>query len=93
MEAKKRRRALTDADRSLIRKRNQMYPPVQQKDLADWFTATTSHPLNQSQISNILSLYYDYLDDTHTKKEKQVLKEKSRSPIGNWPDLEGALFE
>ena len=83
MEAKKRRRALTDADRSLIRKRNQMHPPAQQNDLTDWFTATTGHPLNQSQISKILSPYYDYLDDAHTRKEKQVLKEKSRSSISN----------
>jgi hypothetical protein len=41
MEEKKRRRALTDADRLMIRKRNQTHPPAQQKDLADWFTATT----------------------------------------------------
>ena len=33
MEGKKRRRALTDADRSMIRKRNQTHPLAQQKDL------------------------------------------------------------
>ena len=70
-----------------------MHPPAQQNDLADQFTATTGHPLNQSQISKILSPHYDYLDDTYTRKEKQALKEKSRSSIGNQPDLEGALFE
>jgi hypothetical protein len=93
MEGKKRRRALTDTDRLIIRKRNQTHPPVQQQDLVDWFTATTGHPLNQSQISKILSSNYDYLDGIHTKREKQMLKEKMKGSIGDWPDLEYALFE
>ena len=46
MEEKKRRRALTDTDRLMIRKRNQTHPPAHQKDLANWFTATTGHPLD-----------------------------------------------
>jgi hypothetical protein len=49
--------------------------------------------LNQSQISKILSPHYDYLDDIHTKKDKQALKWKSRSSTGDWPALEAALFE
>jgi hypothetical protein len=47
MEEKRHRRALTDADRLLIRKRNQTHPPAQQKDLANWFTATTGHPIDE----------------------------------------------
>jgi hypothetical protein len=43
---KKRRRALTDANRFMIRKRNQTHLPAQQKDLADWFIATTGHNYN-----------------------------------------------
>jgi hypothetical protein len=93
MDDKKRRRALTDADRLIIRKRNQEHPPGHQKELVDWFTATSGHPLNQSQVSKILSSKYDYLDDVHTRRDKQMLKEKSRSSIGDWPDLEYALFE
>jgi hypothetical protein len=69
MDNKKRRRALTDADRLIIRKRNQEHPPGHQKELVDWFTATTGHPLNQSQVSKILSSTYDYLDGAHTQGE------------------------
>ena len=42
MEEKKRRRALTDADRLMIRKHNQTHPLAQQKDLANWFTVTVT---------------------------------------------------
>jgi hypothetical protein len=38
-------------------------------------------------------LKYDYLDDVHTRKDKQMLKEKNKSSVGDWPDLEYALFE
>ena len=93
MEEKKRRRALTDTDRLMIRKRNQTHPPAQQKDLANWFTATTGHPLDQSQISRILGPKFNYLDGEHTRKDIQEMKGKSRSSIGDWPDLEMALFE
>jgi hypothetical protein len=93
MEEKKRRRALTDADRLMIRKRNQTHPPAHQKDLANWFTATTGHPLDQSQISRILGPKFDYLDGRHTRKDIQVMKGKSRLSAGEWPDLDMALFE
>ena len=93
MEEKKRRRALTDADRLMIRKRNQTHPPAQQKDLANWFITTTGHPLNQSQISRILGPKFDYLDSTHTRKDIQVIKRKSRLSAEDWPDLEIALFK
>ena len=93
MDNRKRRRALTNADRLTIRKRNQEHPPGHQNELIEWFTATTGHPLNQSQVSKILSSKYDYLDGVHTRKEKQMLKEKNRSSIGDWPDLEYALFK
>jgi hypothetical protein len=93
MVNKKRHRALTDADRSIIRKRNQEHPPEHQKELVDWFTATTGHPLNQSQVFKILSSNYNYLDDIHTRKDKQTLKEKNRSSVGDWPELEYALFK
>jgi hypothetical protein len=93
MKEKKRRRALTDANRLIIRKRNQTHPPAQQKDLANWFTATTGHPLNQSQISRILGPKFNYLNSEHTQKDIREIKEKSRSCIRDWPDLEMTLFE
>ena len=79
MENKKRRRALTDADRLLIRKRNQTHPPANQQDLADWFIAHTGHPIHQAQISRILGHKFDYLDGIHTQKDVQELKDKSRT--------------
>jgi hypothetical protein len=93
MEEKKRRRALTDADRLMIRKRNQTHPLAHQKDLANWFTATTGHPLDQSQISRILGPRFNYLDGEHTQKDIRGMKGKSRLSLGDWPDLEMALFE
>ena len=93
MEEKKRRRALTDADRLIIRKRNQTHAPGTQQELIDWFTATTGHPLSQSQVSKILGPSYDYLDGAHTKKDIQKMKGKIRSSRGDWPDLDHALFE
>jgi hypothetical protein len=93
MEEKKRHRALTNADRLIIRKRNQTYAPGIQQELIDWFTATTGHPLSQSQVSKVLGPHYDYLDGTHTKKDIQKMRGKMRSSGGDWPDLDYALFE
>jgi hypothetical protein len=92
MEEKKRRRALTDSDRLIIRKRNQTNPPIHQKDLAEWFRQETGHTINQSIISKVLSEKYDYLDSFEKKKDKQSLQQKKQSS-GDWPALEGALFE
>jgi hypothetical protein len=77
----------------VIRKRNQEHPPGHQKELVDWFTVTSGHPLNQSQVSKILSSKYNYLDEVHTRKDKQILKKKNKSSVSDWPDLEYALFE
>ena len=67
----------------MIRKRNQTHPLAHQKDLANWFTATTGHPLDQSQISRILGPKFDYLDGEHTRKDIREIKGKSRLVIGN----------
>ena len=77
----------------MIRKHNQTHPLVHQKDLTNWFTATTGHPHDQSQISRILGPRFNYLDGEHTQKDIQGMKGKSRSSLGDWPDLEMALFE
>jgi hypothetical protein len=73
MEEKKRRRALTDAGRFLIRKRNQTHPPTQQQDLAEWVAQETGHTINQTIISKVLSSKYDYLDGINARKDKQML--------------------
>ena len=43
-------------------------------------------------ISKVLSEKYDYLDGLERKKDKQTLQQKKQSS-GDWPALEGALFE
>jgi hypothetical protein len=93
MEARKCHRAFTDTDRLIIQKHNQTHPSVPQKDLAEWFTKETGHEINQSLISKILSKNYDYLDGIDKQKDKQVLQGKKKNSIGDWPDLEAALFE
>jgi hypothetical protein len=70
MESTKRRRALTDANRLSIRKRNREHAPGQQQEFINWLTATTGHPINQGQISKILSDKYDYLDGIYTRKDR-----------------------
>jgi DDE superfamily endonuclease/Tc5 transposase DNA-binding domain/Fission yeast centromere protein N-terminal domain len=89
--ATKRRRAITDADRQRVRKRNKDHP-AQQADLAAWFYQETGHQLTQGQISTVLSSKYEYLDFLDKKKDKKQLVTK-RASKGDWPDLEAALFE
>ena len=60
--SKKRRRALTDADRLSIRNRYKTHPTAQQNELADWFSNETGHKINQGMISKALGAQYDYLD-------------------------------
>jgi hypothetical protein len=73
----KRRRALTDHDRREIRKHNSEHPTSQQ-GLVDWYYQKTGHPLNQSQISRILSSQYDYLDDDKRSKAQLNLKRHTK---------------
>lgn len=88
----KKRKALSDADRLEIRKRNKTHPPTHQKDLGVWWEEKTGHKLTQGMISRILSSQYDYVDDLNKKKDKDQLDSK-RSSAGDWPELEAALFE
>ena len=91
MESKKRK-ALSDANRLEIRKCNRTHPPAYQRDLIVWWEGQSGQKLHQSQISRILSSYYDYLDDLNEKKDKKQLESK-RACTGDWPELETALFE
>ena len=70
---KKRRRALTNTERLIIRKRNKFHPLAHQQDLADWFTKKTNYEVNQSMILKILSDTYSYLDNLEKKKEREEL--------------------
>ena len=83
-----KRKAVSDKERFQIRKRSREHPRSQ-VDLIKWFYAQSSHKLDQSQISRILSSKYDYLDDT-TQKQVQNRHRVSKS---DWPDLEAALYE
>lgn len=87
----KKRKALTDDDRRVIRKRARDDLGTQ-NDLITWFQVERGHKLDQSQISRILSLKYEYLDTLDLQKDKHMLQAQ-RSSIGDWPALEGALFE
>lgn len=88
----KKRKALTDADRLIIRKRNRSHPPAHQKDLALWFKAETGHDVTQGMISRILSSQYAHLDNLDKRKDQNKLESK-RHTAGDWPELEAALFE
>jgi hypothetical protein len=82
---------LTDADRQRIRKRYKKLP-AQQSDLIAWYKEENSRQLNQSQISKILFSQYEYLDGLDRNKDKSRLDTK-RTSTGDWPELEGVLFE
>jgi DDE superfamily endonuclease/Tc5 transposase DNA-binding domain/Fission yeast centromere protein N-terminal domain len=86
-----KRKAVTDGDRAILRKRYQEHP-CKQSDLINWFRQETGHKLDQSQVSRILSKKYDYVDDLDKKKDKLALQAQ-RSSVGEWPELEAALFE
>lgn len=87
----RKRKAVTDAQRQALRKRKREHPG-HQSELIAWFKSQYDHTLNQSQVSKILSSSYDHLDSLDTKKDKCLLEVKRQS-AGDWPDLEGALFE
>ncbi|TQS38554.1 hypothetical protein Golomagni_00936 [Golovinomyces magnicellulatus] len=80
---------LAIAGRKRKRKREH---PGHQSELIAWFKSRYDHTLNQSQVSKILSSSYDHLDSLDTKKDKCLLEVKRQS-AGDWPDLEGALFD
>jgi hypothetical protein len=88
---KNKRKAITDAERLMIRKRQKEHPS-KQSDLAKWFYNETGHAIDQAQVSKILSSTYDHLDSLDSKKDKKALNSK-RTSAGDWPDLEAALFE
>ena len=89
--SKNKRKAMTDAERLMIRKRQKEHPS-KQSDLAKWFYNETGHAIDQAQVLKILSSTYNHLDGLDLKKDKKALNSK-RTSAGDWPDLEAALFE
>jgi hypothetical protein len=90
-QQKKRRRALTDADRMTIRQRHREQPSHDQGALAQWYSSETGHTIDQSMVSRALSAKYDYLDNV--KNRRAAAGKKKRETEGDWPSLEAALFE
>ncbi|RKF76489.1 CENP-B-like protein 2 [Golovinomyces cichoracearum] len=89
--AGRKRKAVTDAQRQALRKRKREHPG-HQNELIALFKSQYYNTLNQSQVSKIISSSYDHLDFLDTNKDKCLLEVK-RLSAGDWPDLEGALFE
>jgi Tc5 transposase DNA-binding domain/Fission yeast centromere protein N-terminal domain len=85
---KKRRRALTDAERSIVRTYWHSFSekPLY-KDLITWFDENHYHKLSASQINHILSPQFAYLDSKRRRGDLSI----QRTHIGKWPDLEAAL--
>jgi hypothetical protein len=88
----RKRRAVTNDEQITIRRRNREHPSIHQGELITWFHQETGHQLDQSQISRILSSKYDYLDNLDPKKDKAEIQSQ-RISLGDWPELEGALYE
>lgn len=84
-----KRVTVSDKERFKIRKHAKDHPSTQAK-LIEWFYQQSGHRLDQSQMSQILSHKYDYLDAA--PKEAHV-KDKLRTSVSDWPGLEAALFE
>ena len=87
---RKRRRAITDAERRDLRLHNATGPGGKRtwQVLQAWFSKKYGHTLNQSTISESLSSRFQQLDSgdiLHPNQKKQRACE--------WPDLETALFE
>ena len=87
--ARKRRRAITDAERRELRLYNATGPGGKRnwQVLQAWFSDKYDHTLNQSSISESLSSKFQRLDSgvRHPESKKQRVCE--------WPDLENVLFD
>ena len=86
-----KRKGVSDTERALLRKRNKEHPSTQ-TELINWFLQETGHKLSQAQVSRTLSPQYDYIDNLDKRKDKVALQAQ-KSRVGNWKDLDSALFE
>lgn len=89
---KKRRRAITDAEKKELRDHWETLPAGDHKThkaLIQWFEEIHYHKISQSTVSEILSTKYTCLDNL--KKPEYPDRRKDRA--ANWPALEQALNE
>jgi hypothetical protein len=88
---RKRRRAITDAEKKAIRDWWAAASSEQKthKRLRAWFLETHYHSIAQSSISEILSGRYERLDMSTTVE----FAGRKRDRASKWPDLESALNE
>ena len=75
-----KRKAVTDSERLAIRKRQKEHPSIH-KELIEWFEQQRGHQLVPSQITQILSSKYAYLNELDPKS-KQDNKKLERSAKG-----------
>ena len=87
---KKRRRAITDAERKAVRVYHAQanHPKPSGKALVNFFLESFNHRPSESTISDILSSQYSYLDGGHPLRLEQ-----KKIRVANWVDLEDCLFE
>jgi Fission yeast centromere protein N-terminal domain/Tc5 transposase DNA-binding domain len=86
---RKRRHAISDAERRMIRRRAASHPGKQQQ-IAEWFEQETGRQLAQGKISEILGSKYEHLD---ADNRKDAALGSQRRSVADHPDVEGALFE
>jgi hypothetical protein len=87
---KRKRNAITDLERRNLRRRYASHPCTQEQ-LATWFESQpTGRKITQGQISFALSSQFAHLDSNNQKPGKLGAK---RHYKGDWPELEGALYE
>jgi hypothetical protein len=89
-QPKKRRRAMTEADRRTVRRWKQANPKATHEDVIKWFDQELHHKIGQQTVSTTLSTKYDYLD-SDTRKDRDLTT--ARTGKSEWPALELVLFE
>jgi hypothetical protein len=89
-QPKKRRRAMTEADRRAVRRWEQANPKATHEDVIKWFDQEYHHKISQQIVSTTLSTKYDYLD-SDMRNDRQLTAARTSKP--EWPALEFVLFE
>jgi hypothetical protein len=89
-KSKGKRKAITDLERQVIRRRYREHPTSQVK-LVEWFESQPNgRRIGQGHISYILSDHYQHLDSDNQKPSKLGAKRHCK---GEWPELESVLYE
>jgi hypothetical protein len=88
---KKRRRAITDAEKKAIREHwaGLQNDQKSHKAVISWFEDTYYHTISQSTVSEILSIRYNRLDAYSIAEHPAQM----RNILRYWPDFESALNE